>query len=243
MSGRESSTFRERSVRNCSFDRTSLSLLHKVRGGDEAALEELCSRYWYPLYTWLLVTRLARSEADAQDLVQSFFAKMLAQGTLAIHAPERGRFRSYLLRCLKHQVIDQLRRPALALAEPAEPDADPLAQVEDTESADAAFEKAWAWELFETAKVQLHQTWTASDQGELFAAFAPFLEGNPSPEGLAAIGERFGLSHDNTRTRLHRLRKQLRELLTTLVIADLPDDATEAERSEEMRHFLEALLL
>ena len=233
------------SARNSGFDLTSQRLLLKVRDGDAVALEELCSRYWYPLYTWLLVTRLATSETDAQDYVQGFFLKMLAQGSLATHRPERGRFRSYLLACLKHQVIDDRRARARQpqAVEPSDPEADPLANIEATESADAAFEKAWAWDLFEAARTKLRHDWIDDGHGELFDAFAPYLEGNRSDDGLEAIGVRFGLSHDNTRARVHRLKKQLRELLVTLVTADLPDDASAAERSEEMRRFLEALLL
>lgn len=225
------------------FDLTSHTLLEKVRGGDGTALEELCSRYWYPLYTWALASRLARSEPDAQDIVQGFFVKMLAHGTLANHRPERGRFRTYLLGCLKNHAIDLFRKPALDTVEPSAEDPHWLERAAVGESAEAAYEKAWAWELFEAAKDRIRRTWASDGQAELFDAFSPYLEGNRGSEGLEAVGTRFGLSHDNTRMRLHRLKKQLRETLAKVVTADLPEDATPEERSAEMRHFLEALLL
>ena len=225
------------------FDLTSHTLLEKVRGGDGSALEELCSRYWYPLYTWLLASRIARSEPDAQDMVQGFFEKMLARGALASHRPERGRFRTYLLSCLKNHAIDLIRKPGLKTVEAAAEDPDWLDRAEARDSADEAYEKAWAWELFEAAKDRIRRTWASDGQVELFDAFSPYLEGNRGSEGLEAVGVRFGLSHENTRMRLHRLKKQLRETLAKVVTADLPDDATPEERSAEMRHFLEALLL
>lgn len=225
------------------FEQTSHTLLEKVRDGDGHALEELCSRYWYPLYTWLLASRMATSEPEAQDLVQGFFEKMLAKGSLANHHPQRGRFRSYLLTCLKNHVIDVIRKPSLKIIDSAVDDPDWIERAESRESADDAFEKAWAWELFEVAKDRIRRTWASEGQAELFDAFAPYLEGNRGLEGLEAVGTRFGLSHENTRIRLHRLKKLLRETLTKAVTSDLPEDATPEERSAEMRHFLEALLL
>lgn len=238
-----SSTSIQFPARASRFDQTSHTLLENVRNGDGDALEQLCQRYWYPLYTWLLASRMARSDQDAQDIVQGFFAKMLARGTLAAHRPERGRFRTYLLTCLKNHVIDLVRKPTVPTVEMTETQVESFDPAEHGETADEAYEKAWAWELFGSAKDSIRRAWEGDGQGELFDAFAPYLEGNRSDEGLEAIGARFGLSHDNTRVRLHRLKKQLREVLTRLVTKDLPDDATPEERSAEMRHFLQALLL
>ncbi len=42
------------------------------------ALEELCRSYWYPLYAF--VRSRGYSAADAQDLTQSFFTKIIETG-------------------------------------------------------------------------------------------------------------------------------------------------------------------
>ena len=56
------------------------------------ALETLCTRYWYPVYSF--VRRSGISESDAEDLTQEFFADLLAkfkclipmnEGTEGIH--------------------------------------------------------------------------------------------------------------------------------------------------------------
>lgn len=49
---------------------------------------------------------------------------------LAAHEPGCGRFRSYLLACLKHHVIDLLRKPVPEIVEPIDKEPDPLATVE-----------------------------------------------------------------------------------------------------------------
>lgn len=41
----------------------------------DAALEELCRTYWFPLYAY--VRRRAHSKEDAEDLTQAFFARFL----------------------------------------------------------------------------------------------------------------------------------------------------------------------
>ena len=72
------------------------------------ALEELCRAYWYPLYAF--VRYRGYSADDAQDLTQSFFARIIETGGLASADPERGRFRSYLLGALKHFLANEWHR-------------------------------------------------------------------------------------------------------------------------------------
>src|SRR3974390_3351918 len=73
--------------------------------GAEAALEELCRTYWFPLYTY--VRRQGHNSEDAQDLTQEFFARLLERKCLQLADRERGRFRSFLLTSLKHFLINE----------------------------------------------------------------------------------------------------------------------------------------
>ena len=60
------------------------------------ALSELCKTYWRPIFAY--ICRRGYSTQDAEDLAQDFFASLL-QGPLLQRAdPERGRFRSLLLK-------------------------------------------------------------------------------------------------------------------------------------------------
>ena len=72
------------------------------------ALATLCETYWYPLYAY--VRRQGHTPADAQDLTQGFFTRLLEKGDLQRVAPELGRFRSFLLASLKHYMINQWLR-------------------------------------------------------------------------------------------------------------------------------------
>ena len=63
------------------------------------ALSDLCKTYWRPIFAYLC--RRGYSVEDAEDLAQDFFSSVL-QGPLLQRAdPERGRFRSLLLKALQ----------------------------------------------------------------------------------------------------------------------------------------------
>jgi RNA polymerase sigma-70 factor (ECF subfamily) len=70
---------------------TVLAAGHGDAPAARAALERLCGRYWYPLYAY--VRRRGYAPADAEDLTQGFFERLLRLQSLAEVAPERGRFR------------------------------------------------------------------------------------------------------------------------------------------------------
>src|SRR5271168_3790481 len=78
-----------------------LSAAAGQNGGSAAqSLEELCRKYWVPLYAY--IRRQGNSPHDAQDLTQEFFARFISKDYLAAVDPAKGRFRSFLLASLKH---------------------------------------------------------------------------------------------------------------------------------------------
>lgn len=64
------------------------------------ALSQLFEQYWQPIYVF--IRRQGHSLDDARDLTQSFMLEMLEKGTIAKANPQRGRFRSFLLGCVKY---------------------------------------------------------------------------------------------------------------------------------------------
>ena len=72
-----------------------------------AALESLCQSYWYPLYAF--VRRQGNDADESQDLTQGFFLELLSKDRLDRAAPERGRFRSFLLASLRNYLANQRR--------------------------------------------------------------------------------------------------------------------------------------
>ena len=67
-------------------------------------MSRLCRDYWPPLYTF--ARRHGYSPADAQDLVQRFFAYLLQSKAYAHRDRSKGKFRSFLLASLKNYMTD-----------------------------------------------------------------------------------------------------------------------------------------
>lgn len=74
----------------------------------QEALERLCRTYWSPLCTY--VRHRGFSSEDAEDLTQQFFARFLEQKRYRLAERDRGRFRSFLLTCLKNFLVSEGRR-------------------------------------------------------------------------------------------------------------------------------------
>src|SRR5689334_22593549 len=72
------------------------------------ALASLCATYWYPLYAF--IRRQGASPHDAEDLTQEFFCRFLERDGLANVQPRAGKFRSFLLACLKNFLANQRER-------------------------------------------------------------------------------------------------------------------------------------
>jgi len=74
----------------------------------EAALENLCRTYWYPLYVF--VRRKGYGHEDACDLTQAFFARFLEKGTVVAADANRGKFRTFLLGSLSNFLTNEWDR-------------------------------------------------------------------------------------------------------------------------------------
>ena len=74
----------------------------------QEALEELCQKYWPPVYAFIRYRGF--DEAKAEDLTQGFFTRLLEKKNLKSANPERGKFRSFLLGSVKHYLANEWDR-------------------------------------------------------------------------------------------------------------------------------------
>jgi len=72
------------------------------------ALSGFCEAYWPPLYSFL--RHRGYASADAQDLVQGFFAQLLEQNALNRADREKGRLRTFLLGSLENFLYNEYDR-------------------------------------------------------------------------------------------------------------------------------------
>lgn len=196
-----------------------------------SALDEIAKAYWKPLY-WF-ARRGGLSPADAEDAIQSFFARLLERDWLDRADPERGRLRNFLLTLLKRHLNDlgKIERAAkrgggqLVVSIDTQVGEQLLDRSEGEAGAglEAGFDREWARAVFAHALEALRSELSAKGKADHFDAYRPLLAGD-------AEGEHPDLADDANRAALHRLRNRLREILRAEVAETLlPGDDSAAE--------------
>ncbi len=213
------------------------------------ALEELCRAYWPPLYSF--VRRRGYNSADAQDLVQGFFAYLLESKAYARADPAKGRFRSFLLGSLKHYLADARDREG-RLKRGGDREFVPLDEklVEDEAAAttaaagegideDRLFEQRWAFALVTAALKRLQTTYAAEDKTPLFEALRPFIAGGSAPPpDHAELAARLDVSATTLRSHINRLRGRYRGALRDEIARTVSDPAEVDEELRQLRQIL-----
>ncbi len=239
---------RDHPVQSARFQTTRWTVVLASRRSDEPtgrkAIESLCRDYWYPLYAF--VRRTGRSPEDAQDLTQAFFARLLTQGGLASAAPEKGRFRTFLLVALKRFLTSDWRRlQAQKRGSGVFPVSVSILEAEgryaaepvERESPETLFDRQWALTLFDRAMFRLQQDYADSGRSRVFEALKSFLAepaGSTSYAGPAAAA---GMTEGAARVAMHRMRQRFRRFFRD----ELAETVTPDEMDEELRH-IRALL-
>ena len=208
---------------------------------DREALADLCRAYWYPIYAF--IRRKGHDPDEAQDLTQSYFARLLEKGVLLAADPERGRFRTFLLTDCTHFLSDRRDHDRAKKrgggAAPVSIDARDaegryLAEPADGASPAHRFERAWAVTLLDRVLEHLEFEQEAAGRSALFARLKPALTDGPDPTPYADIAAEFGTTVIAVQSAAQRLRRRFRELVRSEIAATL-DEPTEAHISDEIR--------
>ena len=210
--------------RNHWFVTTRWSVVLAARHGEDtrarAALETLCRAYWYPLYTF--VRRLGHSPHDAEDLVQSFFERLLEKRSLKAADPAKGRFRSFLLVALKHFLANEWDRARAAkrgggaapLSLDGLPPEERYAKEPATDlSPDRLYDRRWALTLLERVMARLEAEQAQAGHRPLFAQLKQALTAPRTEVPHAVLANRLGMSEGAVKVAIHRLRQRYRVLL------------------------------
>jgi RNA polymerase sigma factor (sigma-70 family) len=205
----------------------------------DTALEQLCHTYWFPLYAY--VRRRGQTKADAEDLTQAFFARLLEKNFLAGLDAERGKFRAFLLAALKHFLANEWDK---ARAQKRGGGKIPLSldwQTADTKfqvaatnepSPDRAFDREWALALLSRVIERLQAESEAEGKGKVFAQLKSFLMAGQGESAQAEVAKALDMEEGAVRVAIHRLRKRYRQLLRDEIANTLSDPAMV---DEEMR--------
>jgi RNA polymerase sigma-70 factor (ECF subfamily) len=205
-----------------------------------AALEALCVAYWYPVYAY--VRRRVSDVHTAQDLTQSFFARLLERGTIAGADPERGRFRAFLLTACKRFLINEWEKDRAAKRGGGQSvlsldlnlgESRYSTEPADTLTPERLFERQWAITLLARVLEQLQAECVAKGRGVQFEHLKGFLSGSSRTRSHGDAAAALGMTESAAKVAAHRLRERYRELLRAEIAetVEKPEDVEDEIRS------------
>ena len=193
-------------------------------GAARDALSELCKTYWRPIFAY--ICRRGYSTQDAEDLTQDFFSSLL-QGPLLRRAdPERGRFRSLLLKALQDflghatEKRDARKRgggvkfvswddwmaeaPSQLLISP---------QALNSWSPEQLFDLRWAATVVEQALGRLREECQSKRRLRLFETLSLYLATDRADVSYQNLAMTLGITEAAVKKQLHNLRRRYRWLI------------------------------
>jgi DNA-directed RNA polymerase specialized sigma24 family protein len=222
----------------------------RARDEDSTAQEALagfCEAYWPPLYSFL--RHRGFSSADAQDLVQGFFAHLLEQNTLTRADRGKGRLRTFLLGSLQNFLYNEYDRARalkrgggrqIVSIEEHLPEAE-AAMLATAHLSDAGcYDVVWASTIVSRAWQNLQNAFVAEGKAEWLEELRPFVAGGSlTPPNQEEVAARLGVPIATLRTWLSRLRQRYRESLRTEVASTVSDPA---DVDQELHHLYQILM-
>ncbi len=209
------------------------------------AMESLCRAYWYPLYAY--VRRSGHSPSDAQDLTQEFFSRLIQPDYLKSVAPEKGRFRTFLLVALKRFLANEWDRVRAQKRGGGQvhlsldfSTGETRYQVEPSNagSADRVYDRRWALMLLDQTMARLRDDFARSSRADDYEKLKVYLTADRGSIDYAGLAQQLGQSEGAVRVSVHRLRKRFREIFRQIVAETV---TTTEDVEAEMRHLLGAL--
>src|SRR5436190_6265523 len=218
---------------------------HSSVPGALEALEKLCRAYWYPLYVY--VRRQGQSPHDAQDLTQEFFARLLEKKYLRLVDPDRGKFRAFLLKSLKHFLVNEWEKARTQKRGGGQCLIPLDAEIAESRYAtepvqaltlDQVYEKRWAITLIESVLALLRESYASAGRLPVFETLQGFIWGEQSTLSYAAVAPQLELTEGAVKVAVHRLRGRYRELLRAEIAKTV---AAPGEVDEELQHLIAVL--
>jgi RNA polymerase sigma factor (sigma-70 family) len=186
----------------------------------DAALEKLCRTYWRPVFAF--VRRSLPNEHVAQDLTQGFFERFLEKEYFRDADQLRGRFRSFLLACVKNYLANERdkqqaqRRGGSAISvsidqwlleSGAEMASNPAL------TPDRIYERQWAHAVLDKVRSKLQLEFVESGRTDVFDALHVYLAGDRDESPYILIAEQMRMSVDAVKKNVERMRRRFGHLL------------------------------
>jgi RNA polymerase sigma factor (sigma-70 family) len=213
------------------------------------ALAELCRTYWRPIFSF--VCRRGYSAEDAEDLTQDFFVTIFKNNWFQHADPNRGRFRSFLLKSLGNFLNNanernhaQKRGGDLEFISWDEWVSQAPSQISlpdkalDTLSPELLFDLRWAATVVEQTLRRLREECESKGRLRLFEMLSSHLTGENADISYPALGIALGIPESAVKKQLYNMRQRYRWLLREEVAQTVENPA---DIDDEIRHLCAAL--
>jgi len=209
------------------FPQTRTSVVRELRSRDpevyRRAFDGLVAAYWKPVYFHLRL-RWDIPHADAQDLTQEFFLRLLEKRYLDRYDSARSRFRTFLRLCLDRFIANQkktstrLKRGGNTVPlslDFAGADQEVGAVASEYTDPETRFHREWVRSLFALAVEDLRRRCEETDKTTHFALFQRYDLETPDsgPVSYQSLAQAFDLPVSQVTNHLAWVRREFRRLL------------------------------
>jgi len=195
------------------FPSTHLSLLEAARSGlANEALDRVIALYWKPVYRFIRF-KFGKSNEDAKDLTQAFFASALERDFFARFDPDKASFRTYVRMAVerfaakRHQADTRQKRGGTVTLEPLDE------QAVSTESPERVFEREWQRQLMALALDDLRRHCEANGKQLHFCIFEAYDLAEDDRPSYAELAARHAIAETAVNNHLAWARRTLRALV------------------------------
>ena len=211
----------------------------------DAALAELCSAYWLPLYSF--ARRKGYSRDDAADRTQEFFSRLIEKSFLKTADPKLGRFRTFLLTLFQRFLAKEFEKDRAIKRGGASTilsfdfdaaESQCSTALSDDQTAERVFEQQWAMTLLHRVVGQLNEEYLSKGKGDLFDRCRIFLNGGSGDTVYSEVARDLKMTEGALRVAVHRLRERFRDLLRLEVAGTV---ASEQEVDDELMSLRKAI--
>lgn len=214
------------------FPLTRWSVIASAKAGRDEGLADLCEAYSPAVRAFLEASGF--SIPDAKDLSQSFFLAILGRDFLKEVSSEGGRFRTFLIRSLRHHLCDQydkaraLKRgggqvPA-SIHEEDGAGRPRFQPVDSQPTPETAYTMEWVRTLIANAFAQVERECAQAGKRALLAELEPVLHQDDDAPGYREIARRLGSTEGAVKVAAKRIRDRLRWLIRDQVKRTLEDE-------------------
>lgn len=202
-------------------------------------MEDLCRRYWSPLYQFIRAR--GHNETEAKDLTQEFLLHLVEHSTLQKADRSRGKFRSFLCGALVRFLADAYdkrqaqKRGGGALHVELDSTAEQLGAISNPD--ELVFDREWALVILENALRTVEQQFKGA--ANQFTVLRQFLPGSIAVPSYDDAATQLGLNLPALKSELHRLRQRFKSAVREEVAATV---SAPHEIDQEMDHLQNVLM-